>query len=81
MTLGGARRPLSLRFKNEKSIRSYLLGTLPQVQGEELEQRLLTDDDLAEEMSVVEEELIEDYARNSLNARSACRFTWGAGYR
>lgn len=63
-----------MRLENENLIRSYLLGTLPQARGEELEQRLLTDDDLAEELSLVEEELTEDYARNALNAADREQF-------
>ena len=35
---------------------------------------MLTDDDLAEELSLVEEELIEDYARNALNAADREQF-------
>jgi CHAT domain-containing protein len=57
-----------LRLKNEKHLRSYLLGTLPQKRAEQLEARLLKDDDLVEQLSLLEDELIEDYARNALSA-------------
>ncbi len=63
-----------MRFQLEKTIRKYLLGTLPQTRAERLEERLLTDDELAEKVSLIEDELIEDYARNALNAREREQF-------
>ena len=63
-----------MRFQHEKTIRKYLLGTLPQTRAERLEERLLTDDELAEKVSLIEDELIEDYARDALNPREREQF-------
>lgn len=63
-----------MRFKNEKNLRSYLLGTLPQERAERFEERLLKEDDLVEELIVIEDELIEDYARNALSVSDRKQF-------
>ena len=39
-----------------------------------MEQRFLTDDELAEKVSLIEDELIEDYARNALDAHEREQF-------
>lgn len=74
MTMEARKRPQSLRFKNEKLIRNYLLGTLSQDRAEQLEEGLLMDDVLGEQVSLIEDELIEDYARNALSARDRAQF-------
>ena len=65
----------SLRFNNDdKLLRNYLLGTLPQERAERLEERLLKDDEFIERLSLIEDELIEDYARNALGAGERQQF-------
>ncbi len=63
-----------MRSNNQQTLRNYLLGTLPPARAEQLEERLLTDDALVEELSLIEDELIEDYARNALNANERKQF-------
>ncbi|HEX6716448.1 MAG TPA: tetratricopeptide repeat protein, partial [Pyrinomonadaceae bacterium] len=63
-----------MRFSNQKDLRSYLLGTLSQKRAAQLEERLLKDDELMEQLSVIENELIEDYARNALSASDRTQF-------
>jgi CHAT domain-containing protein len=63
-----------LRFNNDKLLRTYLLGTLPQERAEQLEERLLKDDEIGERLSLIEDELIEDYARNALDAGDRQQF-------
>jgi len=63
-----------LRFNNDKLLRSYLLGTLPQQRAEQLEERLLKDDEIVERLSLIEDELIEDYARDALDAGERQQF-------
>ena len=64
-----------MRFnKDEQILRSYLLGALPQERAEQLEERLLKDDEIVERLSLIEDELIEDYARNALDASERQQF-------
>jgi CHAT domain-containing protein len=63
-----------LRFNNDKLLRSYLLGTLPQQRAEQLEERLLKDAEIVERLSLIEDELIEDYARDALDAGERQQF-------
>jgi CHAT domain-containing protein len=63
-----------LRFNNDNLLRSYLLGTLPQERAEQVEEWLLKDDDGIDELSLIEDELIEDYARNALDAGERRQF-------
>jgi anti-sigma factor RsiW len=50
----------------EKDIHDYLLGTLPAERLEELEQRILSDDDFHQEVEIAEEELLDDYVQGKL---------------
>jgi CHAT domain-containing protein/tetratricopeptide (TPR) repeat protein len=59
---------------DEKNIKSYLLGELSQEAARGLEDRLLRDDDLVESLGLVEDELVEDYARGSLSPDERERF-------
>jgi CHAT domain-containing protein len=63
-----------LRFTNEKRFRSYLLGTLSPERAEQLEERLLKDEGLVEQLSLIEDELIEDYVRKALTASERKQF-------
>ena len=50
------------------TIKGYLLGQIPAEDEPELEARLLTDRDFYEEVSIVEDELIDQYLRGDLSA-------------
>ena len=58
----------------ENQIRDYLLGLLPAERAEQLEEQLLRDEDFVEQLSLIEDELIEDYARGVLNRREREQF-------
>ena len=47
-------------------IRQYLLGQLAEQQQQAIEQRLLTEDDLFEELEVIEDELFDEYIADEL---------------
>lgn len=51
----------------QQTIREYLLGQLPSEQEAQFEERLLTDDDVFEELEIVEDELVDEYLRNELS--------------
>lgn len=65
---------MSSEHTDEKWIRGYLLGELTQERAQELEERLLRDDDFTEQLLLVEDELIEDFARGALGAHERERF-------
>ncbi len=65
-----------LKEENEALIRRYLLGQLtgqPEL-NQEVEERLLSDDDFVAQLEVIEAELIEDYVRGQLSAREKADF-------
>jgi hypothetical protein len=48
-------------FPDEIVIREYLLGTLPEQDWDEIEQKLLSDEEFAEFVDSIEDEIIEEY--------------------
>ena len=52
----------------QQTIRDFLLGRLPAEQQAEFEERLLTSDQVYEELVIVEDELIDEYLREELAA-------------
>lgn len=56
-------------LEEENKIRRYLLGDLPADAAQQVEENLLRDDEYADWVLVVEDELIDDYARGSLVER------------
>jgi hypothetical protein len=57
-------------FSDER-FRAYLLGELAEQERLRLDQRLLTDDDVAERVRLVEAQLIDEYVAGEFDARSA----------
>lgn len=55
-------------------IRQFLLGQLREERAEELEVRVFADRDFAEEVEIVESELIADYHENTLNSEERTLF-------
>jgi len=55
-------------------VRQYVLGTHEPEKEEEFEQRLLTDEQLLEELSIVEDELVHDYFSGALSKSERERF-------
>ncbi len=59
---------------DQSAIRRYLLGQLSDAEQQEVEHRLLTDDEFFEELEIVEDELIDDYLESRLSADERLRF-------
>jgi len=51
---------------DDTPLRRYLLGELPPREEEQVEERLLTDNDYIEHLEIVEEDLIDEYVRGDL---------------
>lgn len=56
------------------TIRKYLLADLAEPQRQAFEERLLSDDWVLEELQVVEDELVDDYLKDKLDAEERGRF-------
>ncbi len=54
---------------DQTTVRGYLLGHLSDVEQEQIEQRLMVEDDLFEELEISKGELIEDYRAGELAAQ------------
>lgn len=57
-----------------QEIREFLLGNLPSGQQTLLEERLLTHDELYEELVIIEDELVDEYLGNELSSTDRRRF-------
>lgn len=55
------------QIEARQEIRQYLLGTLPAEQAEEFEKRLLIDGELYEELSIAEDELIDQFLSGEMS--------------
>lgn len=62
------------RLKKRKHLRDYVLGTHNPEQEQQLEERLLTDEKLLAELSVVEDELLYDYVSDTLPEAEQAKF-------
>lgn len=59
---------------NEKELRAFLLGNLPDEARAGIEDRFLADEDFAAQLELAEDELIESYLRRELSAADEQRF-------
>lgn len=57
---------MEIKRTQQQTIRDYLLGSLATEQQAEFEERLLTSDEVHEELVIVEDELIDEYLREQL---------------
>jgi hypothetical protein len=57
---------MALNHNDLNTIRQYLLGQLAEVEQQEIEQRLLVEDDLFQELEMVEDELVDEYLAEDL---------------
>jgi CHAT domain-containing protein/Flp pilus assembly protein TadD len=57
-----------LREEEENLVKRYLLGEADEREQQQVEERLLTEDAYAENLVLIEDELIDDYARRLLSA-------------
>ena len=60
--------------ESQREIRDYLLGGLPQDAQRRVEERLLTEEAFMDELTLAEEELIDDYVGERLSARERADF-------
>jgi hypothetical protein len=65
---------VSLQSGNSDSIRRYLLGDLSEQEREQVEQRLMSDDDLYQQLLVAEDELIDEYVSDELPEQERAKF-------
>lgn len=59
---------METKTTQQQTIREYLLGRLPPEQQAQFEERLLTSDEVYEELVIVEDELVDEYVREELPA-------------
>lgn len=59
---------------DEQTITDYLLGTLPETEKERLDEMSLTDDDFAEQLRAIENDLVDAYVRGELSGITLTRF-------
>lgn len=60
--------------ENDKSLKLYLLGGLETELREQVEERLLTEDEFFESLLLAEDELVDDYLRGGLTGAENLRF-------
>ena len=65
---------MALNRNDLNSIRQYLLGQLTEGEQRDVEERLLTDDDLYEELEIAEDELVDEYIAEELTPAERERF-------
>jgi len=65
---------MAQNYEDQGSIRRYLLHQLTGEEQQQIEQRLLTEDDVFEELEIAEDELIDDYLRRRLSEVDRKRF-------
>jgi len=65
---------MSLNYDDEQHIKSYLLGTLAQEEMQVLEEQLLGEQEFANQVLLIEDELIEDYSLGELSDNERQRF-------
>ncbi len=59
---------------DERVLKQYLLGDLPDEQQRRLEERLMTESAYFEELQMTEDELVDEYVREGLSGRETDRF-------
>ncbi|HEX8735716.1 MAG TPA: CHAT domain-containing protein [Pyrinomonadaceae bacterium] len=70
-----AEKEMNENSKQREALRKYLLGDLPDKEKmQEIEQKLLTDDAFDEQLSIVEDELVDEYLDGSLSETERGRF-------
>lgn len=59
---------MDIKPSDETTLRQYLLGTLPESESSEIDQKLFTDEDFAGTVETVEDEIVEDYLDATLTS-------------
>ena len=65
---------MELNLNLEKTIKRYLLGTLPLMDLQAFEEKLMTEEDIFQQLLLQEDELIEDYLGSELSPEEKERF-------
>jgi hypothetical protein len=63
------------QFGDDRQIASYLLGTLPPTETERLDELSIANDEFAERLQAVENDLVDAYVRGDLQGQTLERFT------
>lgn len=58
---------MNIKPADDIQLRQYLLGVLPEMECDEIEQKLLTDDDFVRTVELVEDEIVDDYLDGALS--------------
>src|ERR1051326_8135013 len=61
--------PMDKKIAKEEAVRQYLLGTLSEPELSEIEQELFVDEELSGMADLIEDEIIEQYLDQKLDAR------------
>lgn len=65
---------MSVQSENSDSIRRYLLGELSEQEREQLERRLMAEDDLYQQLLVAEDDLVDEYVTSTLPEQDRAKF-------
>jgi hypothetical protein len=62
---------------DERQLERYLLGLLPDADAEQIDELSITDDEIAWRLRAVENDLVDEYVRGTLDANTRCLFEHG----
>jgi hypothetical protein len=65
---------MSKQFYDDQTLTQYLLGSLSEAETERLDELSLTDDEVAEALRVVEQDLVDAYVQDELSEAARARF-------
>jgi hypothetical protein len=68
------RSEMSELLNDHQKLTQYLLGSLPEAEAERLDELSVTDDEVAESLSAVENDLIDAYVQDELDAEARAQF-------
>ncbi len=67
-------KPMKLDASTEALTRRYLLGNMSEDEREQVESRLMTDDEFFRQINLIEDELVDDYLSGALSPKDRKRF-------
>jgi hypothetical protein len=65
---------MNLQSENGGAIRRYLLGELSEQERDQVEERLMSDDDLYQQLLLAEDDLIDEYISDALSPQERAKF-------
>jgi hypothetical protein len=66
---------MNVQSGNSGPLRRYLLGELSEQEREQVEQRLMSDDDLYQQLLLAEDDLVDEYISNALPEQDRAKFS------